>query len=74
MEIVFINLPVGLATLFFLTRANPSSRREAPFDGWGQLTAVVAMGPSTYGAIAPIQRQAPNCERIGSHVGMGWPS
>ncbi len=49
--IFFINLPVGSAILFFLARANPSSRREVPFDGWGQLTAVVAMGALTYGAI-----------------------
>jgi EmrB/QacA subfamily drug resistance transporter len=49
--IFFLNVPVGLATLIFLTRAQPSSRRESPFDRWGQLSAVVAMGALTYGAI-----------------------
>jgi len=49
--IFFINLPVGLGTLFFLSRAHASTRREAPLDGWGQLMAVVAMGMLTYGAI-----------------------
>lgn len=49
--IFFINLPVGLATLFLLTRTRPSPRGEVPFDGWGQLAAVIAMGALTYGAI-----------------------
>lgn len=49
--IFFINLPVGLATLFLLTRSPPSTRHQVPFDTWGQLTAVAAMGSFTYGAI-----------------------
>ncbi|WP_321792706.1 MFS transporter [Burkholderia pyrrocinia] len=49
--IFFINLPVALATLFFLVRTPSSTRREVPFDAWGQLTAVIAMGALTYGAI-----------------------
>lgn len=49
--IFFINLPVGLATLLFLAGTQPSPRRRVPFDGWGQLTAVAAMGALTYGAI-----------------------
>ncbi|CAH2894484.1 MAG: Uncharacterized MFS-type transporter [uncultured Paraburkholderia sp.] len=49
--IFFVNLPVGVATLFFLARAHASTRREVPFDRWGQLTAVVAMAALTYGAI-----------------------
>jgi DHA2 family methylenomycin A resistance protein-like MFS transporter len=49
--IFFINVPVGIVTLAFLARACASPRRDAPLDGWGQLTAVVAMGALTYGAI-----------------------
>ncbi|WP_321792525.1 MFS transporter [Burkholderia pyrrocinia] len=49
--IFFINLPVGLATLYFLKRADTTMRRAVPFDVWGQVTAVAAMGALTYGAI-----------------------
>jgi MFS family permease len=49
--IFFINVPVGLVTLYFLARVQPSARREVPFDGLGQLAAVTAMGALTYGAI-----------------------
>lgn len=49
--IFFINLPVGLATLALLKRTSPSPRRVAPFDLWGQMTAVVAMTALTFGAI-----------------------
>ncbi|KAF0810308.1 drug:proton antiporter [Alcanivorax sp. S71-1-4] len=49
--IFLVNLPVGLLTLACLSRARPSPKRFAPFDGWGQLTAMVAMGALIYGAI-----------------------
>ncbi|WP_220495603.1 MFS transporter [Oceanospirillum sediminis] len=49
--IFLINLPAGLATLWLLKRAQPSLTRFTPFDGWGQLTAMVAMGCLIYGAI-----------------------
>lgn len=49
--IFLINLPVGLITLWFLKRTQPSLTRFAAFDGWGQLTAMVAMGCLIYGAI-----------------------
>ncbi|MEV6589509.1 MFS transporter [Streptomyces acidicola] len=47
----FVNLPVGLAALLLLTRIARSERRPAPFDGLGQLAAIVAMGALTYAAI-----------------------
>jgi MFS transporter, DHA2 family, methylenomycin A resistance protein len=46
-----INLPVGALALLLLARTQPSPRRHAPFDWIGQLTAVLAMGGLTYGAI-----------------------
>lgn len=49
--IFFINVPVGAVALLLLARAARSPRREAPFDWTGQLSAVVAMGALTYGAI-----------------------
>src|SRR5690349_5115980 len=49
--IFFLNLPVGVAALLLLTRVARSPHRPAPFDGAGQLLAVVAMGGLTYGAI-----------------------
>ncbi|MDN0085228.1 MFS transporter [Crenobacter sp. SG2305] len=49
--IFFINVPAGVVTLACLARTQASARREAPFDGWGQLAAIVAMGALTYGAI-----------------------
>jgi len=49
--IFFINLPVGLLTLVFLARTAPSPGRPAPFDGRGQVMAVLAMGALIYGAI-----------------------
>ena len=57
--IFFINVPAGAAALFLLARTAPSPRRpapseapsEAPFDWAGQVTAVLAMGGLTYGAI-----------------------
>ncbi|MEQ5800945.1 MFS transporter [Halomonas sp. H10-9-1] len=49
--IFLVNLPVGLVTLWFLRHSAPSLTRVAPFDGWGQLTAMIAMGCLIYGAI-----------------------
>ena len=49
--IFFINVPAGAAALALLTRTPPSPRRPAPFDWAGQVTAVLAMGGLTYGAI-----------------------
>jgi MFS transporter, DHA2 family, methylenomycin A resistance protein len=49
--IFFISLPVGAAALILLSRTERSPHRPAPFDRVGQLTAVVAMGGLTYGAI-----------------------
>ena len=49
--IFFINLPVGVAALFLLTRAHRSPRRAVPFDLVGQIAAVAAMGGLTYGVI-----------------------
>ncbi|QYY35043.1 MFS transporter [Ruficoccus sp. ZRK36] len=49
--IFFINLPVCLVTFLFLARAAHSPQRTAPFDLWGQLTAVLTMGALTFGAI-----------------------
>lgn len=49
--IFLINLPVGLITLAFLLRVQPSPKRFAPFDAKGQLTSMIAMGALIYGAI-----------------------
>jgi EmrB/QacA subfamily drug resistance transporter len=49
--IFFINVPAGAVTLLLLTRIQPSPHRAAPFDRAGQITAVLAMGGLTYGAI-----------------------
>jgi EmrB/QacA subfamily drug resistance transporter len=49
--IFFINLPVGAIALALLARTRPSPRRPAAFDWAGQVTAVLAMGGLTYGAI-----------------------
>ncbi|WP_099047677.1 MFS transporter [Cupriavidus pauculus] len=49
--IFFINIPAGLAALVLLTHVCRSPRRLAPFDLWGQVTAVVAMAALTFGAI-----------------------
>ncbi|MDX1802613.1 MAG: MFS transporter [Alcanivorax sp.] len=49
--IFLINLPAGLLALALLREVPPSLQRAAPFDGWGQLTAMVAMGALIYGAI-----------------------
>ncbi|MET8360820.1 MFS transporter [Micromonospora sp. NPDC005171] len=49
--IFLINVPVGLVTLGLLRRIAASPRRPASIDWVGQLTAVVAMGGLTYGAV-----------------------
>src|SRR5947209_6486768 len=49
--IFLINIPVGVAALLLVVRIAPSARRRAPFDWFGQVSAVVAMGALTYGAI-----------------------
>jgi MFS family permease len=49
--IFYINLPVGAVALLLLARTRPSTRRHAPFDWVGQVTAVLAMGGLTYGVI-----------------------
>lgn len=49
--IFFINLPAGAVALALLARDRPSPRRPTPFDWAGQVTAVLAMGGLTYGAI-----------------------
>src|SRR3954468_18761180 len=49
--IFFVNLPVGAVALLLLARTARSPHRPAPFDRVGQVTAVVAMGALTYGAI-----------------------
>ena len=49
--IFFINVPVGAVALVLLARTARSPQRQAPFDWIGQVTAVLAMGGLTYGAI-----------------------
>ncbi len=49
--IFFINVPAGAVTLLLLARIQPSGNRAVPFDWAGQVTAVLAMGGLTYGAI-----------------------
>src|SRR3954447_24164066 len=49
--IFFINLPVGVLTLWLLRRAARSPQRPVPFDWIGQIAAVVAMASLTFGAI-----------------------
>jgi MFS family permease len=46
-----INVPAGAVTLLLLARVLPSPHRAARFDRAGQVTAVLAMGGLTYGAI-----------------------
>jgi DHA2 family methylenomycin A resistance protein-like MFS transporter len=49
--IFVINLPVGAVALLLLARTRHSPRRKVPFDWVGQVTAVLAMGGLTFGAI-----------------------
>jgi DHA2 family methylenomycin A resistance protein-like MFS transporter len=46
-----LNLPVGVLALVLLARTARSPHHDHPFDRAGQLTAVLAMGGLTYGAI-----------------------
>jgi MFS transporter, DHA2 family, methylenomycin A resistance protein len=46
-----VNVPVGAVALVLLAVAERSPHRKVPFDWVGQLTAVLAMGGLTYGAI-----------------------
>jgi MFS transporter, DHA2 family, methylenomycin A resistance protein len=47
-----INLPVGAVALALLAGTDRSPHRAVPFDWVGQVTAVLAMGGLTYGAVA----------------------
>ncbi|MET7284214.1 MFS transporter [Kribbella sp. NPDC005582] len=49
--IFVVNLPVGIATLAVLTRAERSPRRARPLDPYGQLTAIVALAALTFAVI-----------------------
>jgi len=49
--IFVVNLPVGVATLAVLTRAERSPRRDTPLDPYGQLTAIVALAALTFAVI-----------------------
>ncbi len=49
--IFVVNLPVGIAALAVLTRAERSPRRATALDPYGQLTAVIALVALTYGVI-----------------------
>jgi EmrB/QacA subfamily drug resistance transporter len=49
--IFFINVPAGVLALVLLVWTPPSPRRPVPFDWTGQISAVLAMGGLTYGAI-----------------------
>ncbi|MGK5557296.1 MFS transporter [Actinomadura kijaniata] len=46
-----VNLPVGVAALAVLARAERSPRRARPLDPYGQLTAVVALAALTFAVI-----------------------
>jgi MFS transporter, DHA2 family, methylenomycin A resistance protein len=49
--IFLINVPVGAAVLFLLSRVARSPRRPTPLDLGGQVLAVLALGGLTYGVI-----------------------
>jgi len=49
--IFFVNVPAGVAGLLLLGRTARSPHHDVPFDWAGQVTAVLAMGGLTYGAI-----------------------
>ena len=49
--IFYINLPVGVLALVLVMRVQRSEHRKVAIDWIGQVTAVVAMGALTYGAI-----------------------
>src|SRR4051794_37292111 len=49
--IFFVNVPAGALAFVLLARTRRSPRHDVALDWAGQLTAVVAMGGLTYGAI-----------------------
>jgi DHA2 family methylenomycin A resistance protein-like MFS transporter len=49
--IFFINVPADVAALVLLARTEHAPHRKVPFDWAGQITAVLAMGGLSYGAI-----------------------
>src|SRR3954463_3601050 len=49
--IFFVNVPAGALAFVLLARTRRSPRHDVAFDWVGQVTAVVAMGGLTYGAI-----------------------
>ena len=49
--IFFVNVPAGVVALVLLARTARPPHRPVPFDLAGQVTAVLAMGGLTYGAI-----------------------
>ncbi|WP_326943733.1 MFS transporter [Amycolatopsis sp. NBC_01307] len=49
--IFLINLPAGAVALALLARVAPSAHHRVPFDRPGQITGVLAMAASVYGAI-----------------------
>ncbi len=49
--IFFVNLPVGAVALALVACARRSAHHTVPFDWVGQVTAILAMGGLTYGAI-----------------------
>src|SRR5829696_5456466 len=49
--IFLINIPVGIIAVALVARAQRSPRRDVAFDAFGFVTAVLAMGALTFGAI-----------------------
>ena len=49
--IFLINIPVGIVAVALVARTQRSPRRDVPFDAFGFVTAVAAMGALTFGAI-----------------------
>jgi MFS transporter, DHA2 family, methylenomycin A resistance protein len=49
--IFLINIPAGAVAFWVLSRTGRSPHRVVPFDWFGQVTAVAAMGALTYAAI-----------------------
>ena len=54
--IFLVNIPVGLVAVALVAHTERSQRRDVPFDGVGFVTAVVAMGGLTFGAIEAGER------------------
>ena len=49
--IFLINIPIGILAVVLAARAAPSRRLDVPFDRFGFVTAFLAMGGLTFGAI-----------------------